>query len=138
MELLNVGCGSQTFEYAINIDVIEDKSLNIIEGDANELDELYDSNSVDVIYMLCPYRYYPFLSKAHEILKPTGLLVITGTYSNTYFKEVWLSSETFINQMGFDTVSKAQNCHPEFFNSRTSRGKKIEVSTIKQVILRKR
>lgn len=142
MELLNVGCGAKIFDYATNIDLEEEESLNIIRGNAYSLDELYRLESIDVIYMLCPYEYYPLQSKAYNVLKPSGLLVVTGNYSNhysnPYFKELWLGSETFLNNLGFNTVSKKQSCHPEFFNSLTSDGKPIEITTLKQVVLRKR
>jgi hypothetical protein len=138
MELLNVGCGTKVFEYAINIDVDQNISQNIMAGDAYALDEDYEPNSIDVIYMLCPYEYYPLQSKAYTILKDKGLLVVTGNYSNPYFKELWVSSEGFLNMLGFETVSKKEHCHPEFFHSYTSNGNSIELTTLKQVTLRKR
>jgi len=138
LELLNVGCGVNTYEYAKNIDIDGDRSLNIYEGDAYKLDEEYARNSIDVIYMLCPYGYFPLKSRAIDVLKPSGLLVVTGNYSNSFFKELWLSSEAFLNELGFDTYSKKQSCHPEFFNSYTSEGNPIAITTLKQVVLRKR
>lgn len=88
--------------------------------------------------MLCPYDYYPLQSKASIILKTNGFLVVTGNYSNPYFKELWMGSEYILEKLGFETVSKKRYCRPEFSTSFTSGGVPIETSTLKQIILRKR
>ena len=69
MELLNVGCGTKVFNYAINIDIEDEPSLNIIKCDANALDELYEPNSIDVIYMLCPFVITHYNLKHIQYLK---------------------------------------------------------------------
>ena len=141
MLVLNVGCGDKIFEYAKNIDINLTESSEVcelIQGDANYLDEIYESESVDLIFMLCPHKYYPLRSKAYEILKTSGLIVITGNISNPYFKEAWMASEKILEKKGFITVSKTQHCYPDFMNSRLSNGKSIENHTIKQIVLRKR
>jgi hypothetical protein len=88
--------------------------------------------------MLCPYDYYPLQSKALKVLKTHGLLVVTGNYSNTYFRELWMSSETLLENLGYETVSKKRSVHPEFSTSFTSDGEPIEPNTLKQIRLRKR
>lgn len=138
MLVLNVGCGDKIFEYAENIDIDLSDTYDIIQGDANCLDEIYEPESVDLIFMLCPHKYYPLRSKAKDILKTAGLLVITGNISNSYFKEAWMASEKILEKKGFITVSKTQHCYPDFLNSRLSNGKPIENHTIKQIVLRKR
>ncbi|KOS67112.1 hypothetical protein AEA09_14765 [Lysinibacillus contaminans] len=135
MELLNVGCGSLLFDYATNIDIIEDKDLNIIQGFADELG--YEPNSVDVIYMLCPYDYYPLDSSAYTVLKTDGLLVLTGHYQNEHFREAWLASETMLESLGFQTVSKNKYCRPEFRGSTNCNGKPISSDRLKQLVLKK-
>ncbi|MDA1526337.1 hypothetical protein COD67_01805 [Bacillus cereus] len=138
MLVLNVGCGEKIFEYADNIDIKLSKAHNIIHGDANCLDEIYEPESIDLIFMLCPYKFYPLRSKAYDVLKTAGQIVITGSISNPYFKEVWMASEKILEKKGFITVSKKQHCHPNFWHSRLSNGKFIENHTIKQIVLRKR
>ncbi|KAA0770778.1 hypothetical protein DN392_22705 [Bacillus sp. BB51/4] len=138
MLVLNVGCGEKIFEYADNIDIKLSETHNIIRCDANGLDEIYKPESVDLIFMLCPHRFYPLRSKAYDVLKTDGLIVITGNISNSYFKEVWMASEKVLEKKGFITVSKTQHCHPNFWHSRLSNGKSIENHTIKQIVLRKR
>jgi len=135
MELLNVGCGSLLFDFAKNIDIIADANLQIEQGYAEELQ--FAPNSIDMILMLCPYDYYPLNSSAYTVLKPDGLLVLTGHYLNPHFKEVWLASETFLESMGFQTVSKKRHCRPEFMGSTDSFGKPIPSDKLKQVILKK-
>lgn len=138
MLVLNVGCGEKIFEYAENIDIKLSEVNKIIEGDANSLDEIYNEETVDLIFMLSPHKFYPLRCKAYNVLKKSGLMVITGNISNSYFKEVWMASEKVLEQRGFTTVSKKQHCHPHFWNSRLSSGKSIENHTIKQIVLRKR
>lgn len=138
MLVLNVGCGDKIFDYANNIDVAESEFFEITKGDAYCLDEIYAIESVDLIFMLCPHKYYPLRSKAHNVLKKQGLIVITGNFSNPYFREVWMASENFLEKIGFSTVRKTQHCYPDFWNSRQSNGIAIENHTIKQIVLRKR
>lgn len=138
MKVLNVGCGEKIFDYAENIDIKLSDTYDIIHGDAHCLDEMYKPESVDLIFMLCPHRFYPLRSKAYDVLKTSGLIIITGNISNSYFKEVWMASEKILEKKGFITVSKTQHCDPHFWNSRLSNGKSIENYTIKQIVLRKR
>ncbi|WP_336046149.1 hypothetical protein [Solibacillus ferritrahens] len=139
MLILNIGCGTKKFNYAENID--NDKQLSddsIKDISAYELDQYYEEKTVDMIFMLSPYKYYPLRTPAYDILKRNGLLIITGTFNNSYFGEVWYAQESSLEELGFITVSKTQHCHSEFWHSKHTEGQRIPNHTLKQIVLRKK
>ncbi|WP_145142129.1 hypothetical protein [Paenibacillus sp. Y412MC10] len=147
MKILNVGCGDDILSCADNTDV--KPGTGVIVVDAGNLMSLYPKDSVDVIIMKSP-RHFPFEgSDAKEVLKPGGLLVIIGNYSNPFFKSVWpckdknslkVNLEVLLTytENGFQYVSHDQPPnHPALQTSKTSNGSEIEPSTLKQLVLRK-
>jgi len=69
---------------AINTDIRILQGVDVV-ADANQLP--FPANSFQKIFSHNPFRYNPVSQAVSEILKPEGLLIVTGQPRNPFFKK---------------------------------------------------
>jgi len=85
VKVLNLGCGNKIMPDTINVDIMWNPSVNRVV-DLSNLVWPWEDNSIDIIYASHILEHFSdqkaFIDECIRILKPHGLLQITGPHSS--------------------------------------------------------
>ena len=82
-KILNIGCGKKLIPGAVNLDWIKLPGVDVVHDiektpwpfRANEFDEVHAYNILEHVN-----NFVKIIEEIHRILKPSGLLILTGPY----------------------------------------------------------
>ncbi|MBI2045157.1 class I SAM-dependent methyltransferase [Candidatus Pacearchaeota archaeon] len=127
-KILNIGCGDKPIKGAINLDWIKQKGVDVVHNiektpwpfKKNEFDEVYAYNILEHVD-----NFMPIMEEIHRILKPNGLLIVSGPY--------YMHKDTFTDpthRRGFTTKSFQyfeKECNLNFYTKARFRVEKISL-----------
>ncbi|MDQ1236107.1 hypothetical protein QE450_003605 [Paenibacillus sp. SORGH_AS306] len=102
LTVLNIGSGSNPIKGAVNIDIEGGKGVDLIADATKALP--YADNSINAIIARNPYKYDPVNEFTTAVLKSGGNFIITGTYSNPCFKELYNATLDQLKILGYELL----------------------------------
>ncbi|MCB9796282.1 MAG: hypothetical protein H6741_26610, partial [Alphaproteobacteria bacterium] len=130
---LNLGSGQNPMEGAINVDLKPAQGVDLV-SDANKIG-LKPGTQVEV-HAVNPYGFNPVSKETARVMKPGGLLYVTGTERNPFAKVV---SQQEALEAGFEIVETMSGIHPkhQFGAQALSNGNPLNTASSTTTIYRK-
>ncbi|MFJ7247101.1 polymorphic toxin-type HINT domain-containing protein [Kitasatospora sp. NPDC098652] len=97
-ESLNLGSGDNPMSGAVNVDLKENPGVDVV---ANAGALPFRDGSFTSVHSINPYGFQPVSAETARVMRPGGILMVTGAKSNKWRK----ASADAIQEAGFELVS---------------------------------
>ncbi|EGO63273.1 hypothetical protein, partial [Acetonema longum] len=130
---LNIGAGDNPQSGYRNVD-IDPKIASVEKMDANNLSSIKTASQAEVLVQN-PRGFNPLESDIPRVMQPDGKLTIVGNMSNKDFNKIFNMSEEQLARYGFKLETKGVASDALTVGCKTTDGKDIIASTLKQIVL---
>lgn len=119
MKKLNIGCGKETIEGFVNLDIIQYDNVDVVHN-LTKIKYPFEDNTFDLVYgrcileHICPLKLIEVINELHRITKHNGRLIFIVPYG--YFSNVWIGHTKCFTFATFENLIKASKIGYEVAN----------------------